>query len=121
MERLAADESEGEAEDAAEDGEDPEHPAPGHVLHEEATAHGSDDGTEQWAHGVDGHGASALLRWEHVCDCTGSERQGRSTGTSSEESEGDQHAHGVGEGAGDVEDDEEDVAGVVDGHASVHF
>lgn len=57
----------------------------------------------------------------HVCDSATSKRQRRRANAAFKKSKGDQHIEVAANGACDGEDDEKDVAGLVDGHAAVEF
>ena len=83
VESLTAEEGEGDAKGATEDGEDVEDPAPRERLNKETTADGTNDRAEKRSHGVDGHGAGTLFRREHVCNCATSKGQRRGTSAAS--------------------------------------
>lgn len=64
--RLTPDDEEDDTKCTTEDGQDPEHPAPGHAFDEETTAYGADDWAEKGTDGPDRHGTGSLLGREHV-------------------------------------------------------
>jgi len=65
---FTAEDEEEKGEGAAENGENPEYPAPAFSFDEETAADGTEDGAEKGTNGPYGHGACAFLRRKNVGD-----------------------------------------------------
>ena len=83
-----AEEGEGD-EKAADDDDQPEHPAPAGRLDEVATGDGADAGAEKGTQSPGRHGFAAVLELHAVGDGTGADGDGHGAGETHEETEGE--------------------------------